>query len=77
MPFVFIRKNQVEEIVHGDLKEKYRNMKAFEFRVVELREFLKEWWATGVLKTENDLFRGFFYRLNAETGEIVEYKIVA
>jgi hypothetical protein len=68
-------KDRVESIVFEDLKKKYPKMEAFEFKSVESREEFNEWWVTGLFSTEGKN-RAFFYRLDAETGEIKGYEII-
>lgn len=70
----FLDKDQVEAIVRGDLEKKYPGMKKFEFRTVEPYNQFKEWWLTGHFFTSDDNLRGFFYRLDAKTGEIKAYR---
>lgn len=71
-----LAKDQVEKIVKADLQRHYPDIKHMEFRIIRLRERLKpEWWVEVVIVLEDSTTRTVFYRLDAGSGEIKEYRV--
>jgi|ECHhosMinimDraft_1075155.scaffolds.fasta_scaffold01183_6 hypothetical protein len=84
-----VSKNHAEQIVAEDLKRKYPNVEGIEFTAFQSHvDFVfhaesgapkTEWrnylWLSGMFKVKNS-YGSFTYIIDAETGEIREYRII-
>jgi len=71
-----LTRDQIEEIVKADLQKHYPEIEAMEFTLIKIEERSNEWWVSVYIVPKYRRGRMVFYRLDAETGEIKEYRVV-